>query len=122
MTTEELIEGNELIADFLEWKESDRLDDGILLYKVPNNFYEDTGWIEWAVDSFLFDNDWNWIMYLWGELHRKVCIPMIRDNQHLKFLRPIVQETKKAIIWGHKETAYRNCVKLIKLYNLQFDK
>lgn len=117
---EERVIGNEIIADFLDWeKRFDDYEQGFV-YKVPNNFEVNTGWLEMDPEGFTFDNDWNWIHYLWDELHRKVCIPMVRDNNHLKWIRPIIQETKKAIVWGHKETVYKNMVELIKLYNSQF--
>jgi hypothetical protein len=118
----DLESSNEIIADFLDWEK--RFDDyeQAFVYKVPNNFYEDTGWTEWAVDSFLFDNDWEWCLYLWDMVHRKICIPIMKDNKHLRSIRPLVQRTKKSIIWCHREDTYRNIIKLIEFYNSQFDK
>lgn len=123
MTRQEFLDGNELIADFLDWQLtdiSDIIEEGLITYKVPNNFYLDTGWTEWSVDSFLFDNNWEWCLYLWNEVHRKICIPIMTDNKHLRSIRPLVQQTKKSIIWCHREDAYKNIIKLIKFYNQQF--
>ena len=120
LTKIETIQGNTLIADFLDWEYSLKKNNG-LLYHVPNNFYENTGTTEWYVESFLFDNNWEWCLFLWNEVHRKICIPMMKDNKHLRSIRPLVQQTKKSIIWCHREDTYRNIIKLIEFYNLQFD-
>jgi hypothetical protein len=122
MTNKELKYGNELITDFLEWDLA-YIDEATnsKVINIPNNFYEDTGTTEWFMESFLFDTSWEWTMFLWNELHRKVCIPMMRDNRHLRYLRTTIQETKKAIVWCHIEDAYKNMVKLIEIYNEQFE-
>ncbi len=122
LTEKEIKEGNILIVDFLEWEWHSNVDDETIW--IPNMYpftdVESTGQTTYNIMECEFHDNWNWIHSLWEELHRKVCIPMVRDNKHLRYLRPLIQETKKAIIWGHKETTYKNMIKLIELYNKQF--
>jgi len=117
----ELIEGNELIMDFLDWDKRYSKSGESCWFKIPSDLLRNDFDDEASLEELYFEYDWSWIHFLWDELHRKVCIPMVRDNNHLKYLRPLIQETKKAIVWGHKETVYKNMVKLIKVYNEQFN-
>jgi hypothetical protein len=119
MTEEEVRSGNILIADFLNWKVA-RADDYGITYHVPNRFQEDTGTTEREIESFEFDNDWNWLMFAWNECHRKVLIPILKGNPHLRHeLNTLITDMRSSLKWAHIEGAYKVLVSIIKWYNSQ---
>jgi hypothetical protein len=119
MTEEEVRSGNVLIADFLNWKVA-REDKYGITYHVPNRFQEDTGTTEREIESFDFDNDWNWLMFAWNECHRKVLIPILKGNPHLRReLNDLITDMRSSLKWAHIEGAYKVLVNIIKWYNSQ---
>lgn len=117
----ELNEGNILIVDFLDWEWHKSVHGDVIWMPDIYNAYElSKGRTTRHISECKFHLDYNWHMYLWNELHRKVCIPIIRDNRHLRSLRRLVQETKKAIVWCHIEDSYKLQIKIIKYYNNLF--
>ena len=76
----------------------------------------------YAIDKLLFHCDWRWFMWLWNYLHRKVIIPMVKDNPHLRRqLNEQIKDMKSCLKWVRLEAAYFTLIKLIKYYNDQFD-
>jgi hypothetical protein len=123
MTVDEIKESNTLIVDFLDW-EWHKSCNGDVVW-MPDIYFDGTiskSVTTRHISECKFDTDWNWNLYLFNEVHRKVCIPIIRDNKHLRSLRKLVQETKKAIVWYHIEDSYKLQVKIIEFYNQQFNK
>ena len=122
MTKDEITNGNVIIADFLSWKQH-QYDDGTITYDVPNRFQEDTGTTEWDVEEFDFDSDFNWLMFAWNECHRKVLIPILKDNPHLRHeINELIKDMRSSLKWVHIEGAYKTLVRIIKYYNNLFDK
>jgi hypothetical protein len=119
MNKDDLINGNVIIADFLSWKQH-QSDDGIITYDVPNRFQEDTGTTEWDVEEFEFDNDWNWLLHAWDTLHRKVLIPILKDNPHLRReVNELIKDMRSSLKWVHIEGSYKTLVRIILWYNHQ---
>jgi hypothetical protein len=121
MTNKERIEGNELIADFLDWPVSYKDDNGYVVYHVPNNFKEDTGEMELNTDGFMFDSDWNWLHFVWNKLHRDVLIPTLKMNPHLRReINDMVKDMRSSLKWSHIEGSFKVLVRIIKWYDTQF--
>lgn len=119
MTKDELIDGNVIIADFLAWKQH-QSDDGTITYDIPNRFQEDTGTTKWDVEEFEFDNDWNWLLHAWNECHRKVLIPIVKDNPHLRSeVNELIKDMRSSLKWVHIEGSYKTLVRIILWYNKQ---
>ena len=125
MKKEELIKGNILIADFLDWHQfnTSTSDDYIPMYKVPKNLNDLISVdIDMSVEEFLFDSDWNWLMHCWDMLHRKVLIPISKNNPHLRReLNDMINDMRSCLKWSHIEGAYKVLVKIITWYNNQFE-
>ena len=120
MTNDELKVGNIYIAEFLEWQKGDDIDN--LTYYVPNRFKEDTGTTEWNIDEFEFDNDWNWLLYAWDTLHRRVLVPISKDNPHLRReVNELIKDMRSSLKWAHIEGSYKTLVRIICWYNDQFN-
>jgi len=116
-----LYENNMIIIDFLELKlVSNPGDDPI--YKL----IMDRDGIEYErnfhINEFMFHCDWNWFLWLWDHLHRKVIVPMVKDNPHLRRqINEQIKDMKSCLKWVRLEAAYFTLIKLIKYYNDQFD-
>ena len=123
MRKEELINGNILIADFLEWEQINMSDSelAIPVYKIPDKFIPNTKYNVITVEEFMFDSDWCWFMYCWDILHRQVLVPISKNNPHLRReLYDQINDMRSCLKWAHIEGAYKVLVKLITWYNDQF--
>ena len=122
MKKEEIIKGNIIIAEFLDWEKRYIEDEDTIVYRIPNNFEEDTGWQEMEVSSFYFDSDWNWLMHCWDMLHRKVLVPTSKHNPHLRReIREMINDMRSTLKWSHIEGAYKTLIKIITWYNNLFE-
>ncbi len=125
MTREERIEGNILIADFLDWKSRYNEQTDEIVYQHPNTWDEDndTGWTELSADGFGFDSNWNDLMYLWNTVHRKILIPILKMNPHLRReINEMIKDMRSCLKWSHIEGSFKMLIRIISWYNHQFDK
>ena len=122
MTEEERITGNELIADFLDWKSRYIEETKEVVYQHPNNWFENTGWIELSAKGFSFDSDWNCMHFLWNRMHREVLIPILKMNPHLRReVNEMIKDMRSCLKWSHIEGSYKVLIKIIIWYNKQFE-
>lgn len=125
MKKEELIKGNIIIADFLDWHQinTSTSDDYIPMYKVPENLNDVfSNNVDTSAEEFLFDSDWNWLMHCWDMLHRKVLVPTSKHNPHLRReIREMINDMRSTLKWSHIEGAYKTLIKIITWYNNLFE-
>lgn len=115
----------ELIADFLDFKIVNTSQRKSNIYRIPKEFYnkndnQKTIDISWFL--FEFNTNWNWLMFAWDELHRKVLIPSIVSNPHLRReLNDMIKEMRNNLKWVHIDECFKTLIKMIKWYNEQLE-
>jgi len=117
-----LYKNNIIIIDFLDLKPCTDKKTGEVLYELEMDINASTLKGKFSIDGLYFHCDWNWFLWLWDYLHRKVIIPMVRDNPHLRRqINEQIKDMKSCLKWVRLESAYLTLVKLIEYYNNQFD-
>ena len=124
MEQSEIIEGNRLIAEFLNW---DRHGDS-QMFEVPNLYpiypkghEAQTGWIADYPENMQFHNSWDWLMPVVFKIrHDRDIIIFLPKNGIEKSATPFIEASGKVIRTLPKidiYLTYRAGVEFIKWYN-----
>jgi len=107
-----------LILDFLEASSEydEKTDTTYYFMNIPNTIHQ-----HYSSSEMLFNKDWNWFMYAWNEFHRKIIIPMVQDNPHLRRkINEQIKDMKSCLKWVRLDAAYNLLGEMIEYYNNQF--
>ena len=112
MNTEEIIEGNKLIAEFMGWQKS-------IFENLPNKMYKENYTIGKAVDQFSYHIDWNELMSVVEKIHleREVKEVVIKPGKTRIWLQQSFIESPCLPQNSSIIECWIACITFVKLHN-----